>query len=401
MPKRIVLVEPRYGKYDFSYVPQGLLTIAAILEDEGHDISVHNNLSALPSCDLLGISATISQYDKALSLARNADAGITIVGGALATTSPVEAISSPFLDLAVIGDGEGPMLELAGGTDPREIPGIVYTDRSGAVVINPNLDYKYRFRGKRQPIPAYHLLQNLGKYINVTRNREYSWSWRWQRKDRPKYWKDFDKEVSVLLDLGVRSVAVTDEHFGDWHDNIRSTITALDRFDSWTCCADTNVILNRRLDQKLRSSKCSLLELDVKTASKRILSELGTTTVDDHNLALELLECAGLNTRIHTTLGLPGETIDSMMETWHWLRGKGARITTFVPMPGTVYYEHSQNYDHFGFDIIGTNRCDFVVDDFRPVYYVPWASNTIDPERFMTIRNEMIEEFCSGEQHPR
>jgi len=392
MPKRIALVEPQHGTYKFEYVPQGLLTIAAILENSGHDVSVHSS-PPIPSCDILGISATISQFNQAISVASRADAGIVVLGGSFATTSPVEAISSSLINLVIIGDGEGALSELANNSNPREIPGMVYVERGGAVVINPNLDFKYRFRGNRHPVPAYHLLPNIGECINVTRNKEYSWNWRWRRKNKPKYWEDFEKEVIDLVDLGVKSVVVTDEHFGDWHDNIRSTITALDRFDSWSCRATTDVVLSRRLDQKLRGSKCEMIELDIDTASTRMLDELGTTTVEDHNLAYELLDCVGMNIRIHATLGIPGETVDSMMETWHWLKGKEARLSTFVPMPGTVYYEFCHNYNRFGFDIIGTERYDFVVDDSTPLHYIPWSSGTIDTEKFMTIRNKMVEEL--------
>lgn len=397
MPKRIVLIEPQHGTYEFEYVPQGLLNIAAILKNFGHDVSVHTSLP-IPSCDILGISATISQYNQAISISRMADAGIIVLGGAFATTSPVEAISSPAINLVVVGDGESALLELANNSNPREIPGVVYIDKSGAVVINPNLDIKYTLRGDRQENPAYYLLHEVGECINVTRNREYSWNWRWRRKNRPKYWEDFDAEVGQLLDLGVKSVVVTDEHFGDWHDNIRSTITALDKFDSWSCRATTDVVLSRRLDQKLRGSKCNRIELDIYSASDRMLAELGTTTAEDHNLAYELLDYADLNVRIHATLGLPGETIDSMMETWHWLKGKEARLSTFVPMPGTAYYEYCHTYNRFGFDIIGTNRCDFIVDDSAPLHYLPWSSGTISMERFMAIRNQMVEELVMNHE---
>lgn len=391
MPKKIVLVEPKYGMYEFTYIPQGLLLIAAILEEHGHEVSVYDTSPDI-SCDILGISATLPQYDRVLSIAMKSDAQNVIVGGSIATTTPVETVSSSLINYAVVGDGEGPMLDFANGVNVREIPGAVYK-RDGAVVINPNLDFKYTFRGRRYPIPAYHLWRGeLGECINITRNREYSWSWRWVGRNRPKYWEDFEREVGVLIDLGVKSVSVTDEHFGNWHNNISSTIRALDCFDSWSCKATTDVVLERELDKKLRGSNCSMLELDVKTASPRLLYEMGTVKLEDHELAMELLEYAGIKVRIHVTLGWPGETVSSMTETWEWLTGKNVRISTFVPMPGTVYYECHQDYNHFGLDIIGTNRCDFVIDDSKPVYYLPWKSNTIDQEKFLLLRNRIVEE---------
>ncbi|NIP54360.1 MAG: hypothetical protein GWN00_26200, partial [Aliifodinibius sp.] len=246
----ICLVEPKYKEYDFTYVPTGLLSLAAKLMEYGHNVDVYycNNLPK--RYNIIGISSTFVQYCNALDIARRAFADVTILGGAYVTTDAPAAMKSTLFDYGVIGDGEDALAWLVRGKNPERIPGVVYK-RSGAIVINPNLDYDSRVKGDRWPIPAYScFVGDVGGYINITKNREYVWNWGWQRRNRPKLYRDFQKEVSELLSLGVRGAYVTDENFGSNPGGLRLTVEALDRFESWRCRSTVDEIVNRRLDLK-------------------------------------------------------------------------------------------------------------------------------------------------------
>ena len=387
MPKKIVLIEPEYERYQFNYLPQGLLSLAGSLRCKLFDIEIVTS-EPIPRCDVLGISATTGQYNSAVSLARSARdrAGIIVLGGAHVTTVPAEAMKGRVFDFGIVGDGEDAFVSLCMGNDPREIPGLIYRN-AGMLVMNPNLDIEYGFRSTTLPQPAYDLYRGeIGKFVNVYRNREWSWRYGWKRKNRPKWWRSFSIEMNTLKDLGVESVFVTDENFGCWHSSIATTISALDIFKSWHCRSSISNVLGKRLDQKLRSSKCRSIEIDCLSGNGRVLDKFGSHSIEDANLAIELLEGIGIDIILNVTIGLPGETINSMMDTWRLISGKKARVSTLSPWPGSTFYEQVEKYAEFGFNVRALNWYSFDADASQDL---PWSMNTIKPLDFLDIRCKM------------
>lgn len=390
MPKRIVLVEPKYNTFEFDYLPQGTLSIAAYLREEGFDVSVHRTLP-LPQADILGISASTLQYVEALNIARKSTAGMTVIGGAHVTTATGDAMASCAFDCGIIGDGEESFIDLCLGRPLKEIPGVVYHN-GDVVMANPNAPFEYKSRGGRANVPAYELLDGkIGRYVNIWRNREWDWWHGWKEKNRPKYWETFSKEVRLLADLGVRAVCVTDENFGCWHSKIRSTVSALDRMDWWTCRSGVRNFLDKRLDQTLFASRCRGIELNITTANRRLLAEFCDHTLEEAELAIELIEGIGLDLTVSAVIGLPGETVDSMMDTWKWLRGRKARLETLSPLPGTEFYENPDRYGQFGFEVVVRELRDMDTRDSR----LPWKMSTISYTEFMDIRNRMATELST------
>lgn len=388
MPKRIVLVEPQYSPYKFNYLPQGLLFIAAKLVENGFDVSIHDS-GPLPECDVLGISATTPQYVSALRIAKSARAGVTVIGGAHATTSVAEAMNSPIVDLAVIGDGEDAFYDICRGVPPKNIPGVAYKSK-GAVIVNRNVDVVYTQRNRRMPFIPYQLLDGkIGRHVNVCRNLEYSWNCGWHKKNRPKWWKTFSAEIALLMDLGVREVTITDDNFGGWSSRIDTTIQALDRLDSWRCRSSVNNIVHGQLDRKIRDSRCSEVEIDILSGSKRLLAEFGDHTVGDSERAIKAIEDVGIGVTIRAVIGLPGETYDSMIESLNWLTGRSVRLETLSPYPGTEFYEHHEQYAHFGFEITAIDVSAFDANNGT----IPWKMETIDCRQFVSLRERMMEEL--------
>lgn len=392
MPKRIALIEPKHGSFEFDYLPQGILSLAAYLREAGFEVSVHRSLP-VPQVDVLGISATTLQYVEALNIARKSTAGLTVLGGAHMTTATGDAMASCAFDYGIIGDGEESFVDLCIGRPKREIGGLVY--RNGEVVIlNPNKPFEFKKKDGGLALPAYELLDGeIGKCVNICRNREWDWYYRWQKKNRPKYWLEFSQEVCLLGDLGVKVLYVTDENFGCWHRSLKKTVVALDRMDWWACRSGVKNFLRGRLDQALVSSKCRKIEIMVTTANKRLLNEFCDHTVEEAELAIELAEGIGLEVKVCATVGLPGETVDSMMDTWNWLRGKKARIETLSPLPGTEFYEEPDRFGQFGFEV--TVRELQEMDTGRQTR-LPWRMNTISYSEFVDIRQRMQQELTEG-----
>ena len=388
MPKRVVLVEPQYTSYKFTYVPQGLLFIAARLVEGGYDVSI-NGGGPVPDCDVLGISATTPQYASAVQLARSANSRVTVIGGAHATTSVAETMDSPFIDLAVVGDGEDAFYNICRGVPPKKIPGVAYRSK-GTVIVNGKKTIRYSQRDRPTPFLPYQLLEGrLGRHINVCRNLEFFWDCEWRRKNRAKWWKSFAAEISLLVDLGVREVTITDENFGCWSSRIGTTIEALDRLDSWRCRSSVRNILDRKLNERIAGSRCREVEIDVLSGSKRMLTEFGTHTVDEAVWAIKAIEDIGIRTTLKVMLGLPGETNDSMLESLNWLAGRSVRLETLSPYPGTEFYEYPDRYNRFGFEVVAIEPFAFDANNGS----MPWRMDTISGSLFTTLRQKMMEEL--------
>ena len=162
---RIVLVHPAgsnwiKGKKDLAAVanrmaPIGLLSIAAFLEQGGHEVFVHDclgphapheaekNIKIIESHDpdLVGFSATTSGFldgYRLASLIKKKRPGIVVVFGGvhISALGGVLLENYPDIDYLSMGEGEVTIGELADGHDPQSIPGLVRKE-GGRVVANP------------------------------------------------------------------------------------------------------------------------------------------------------------------------------------------------------------------------------------------------------------------------
>lgn len=384
---RVCLVDISAGKFDFTYIPNGLLIIAAVLKEYGHNVTVYCGDGAVPQCDVLGISATMSTYPAAVNLARRSDADVCVLGGSLVTAWPIVA-NTPSFDYGVIGDGESAMTNIVADRDPRLIDGLAYKGQDCFTV-----NRAMYLNSPEIHAPDYSCLAySPGEYVNVTKAK----NWRfdgilWRRSDSLIGAKKFAASMVALKNLGVKRVHVTDEFFCGGRSRIGMALDVLDQFQSWSCRSDVSGVIDSRLDQKLAGSKCNLIELYVGTANKGLAAEHNLPDVEKCNLAIELLSNIGL--RIVVMLGLPGETIQSIIETREWLRSIGlpVRIETFVPYPGSEAWECK--FDRFGFRVSDFDYGCYGADHKSPIRTVPWRSNTIAADDFVTLRNELVAEF--------
>jgi uncharacterized radical SAM superfamily protein len=148
------------------------------------------------------------------------------------------------------------------------------------------------------------------------------------------------------------------------------------------------------LDYKLLSTNCRSVEIDCVSGNERLLNRFGDHTVEEARLAVELLRGIGINVTLHVTIGFPGETIDSMVDTWKFISGNSARISTLSPWPGTEFYEESCRYYEFDFCV---NALSWPAFDANRNPGLPWSMNTIKPLDFLEFRSKMKQGVYNGE----
>lgn len=173
----ILLVHPKLKHYKQPHLPSlGLLSIAAVLEKEGHsidflDLNVEGNgfvkaLERRP--ELVGITATTPLIKEAWRLARICKRkGVKVVlGGPHVSALPDESLKKEGVSMVVRHEGEYTMKELCEKWPKLEgIKGLSYLDRNK---VKHNLDRSLIKNLDELPFPAYHLLKNIECYTTPT-----------------------------------------------------------------------------------------------------------------------------------------------------------------------------------------------------------------------------------------
>ncbi len=150
---------PKGGEYTFIAPPLGVWRLAGVLEAAGFRVSVFD-----PNCcdgitedafdkvlqgeswDLIGFSITGMTLPYDLALAYQARKllphAVLVAGGVEATFNPKEVFQLGPFDLVVLGEGEGPLIEMGGrlrnGEGLKEIPGTARIAEDGAMRILPH-----------------------------------------------------------------------------------------------------------------------------------------------------------------------------------------------------------------------------------------------------------------------
>jgi radical SAM superfamily enzyme YgiQ (UPF0313 family) len=99
----------------------------------------------------------------------------------------------------------------------------------------------------------------------------------------------------------------------------------------------------------LKSSGFEEVCVGVESGSQIILNNLNKkVTVQQNSLAVDICRKVGLKFKAFIMLGSPGETLETMEETYNWLANKkpdSVGLYMYTPLPGSDIFEHKENYD--------------------------------------------------------
>ena len=190
---RVVLVHPAGsnwvpGKKDITVTanrmaPLGLLSIAAFLESQGHEVFVHDCLGPEAPFgtkanakiildykpDLAGFSATTSGfldgYDLAVEI-KKMQPQITTVFGGVHISSMGAVLLEDFknIDFLCQGEGEVTLAEIANGNDADSINGLIWRDKDQVITNPPRTNIKDM---DELPFPAYEKLEGFPEGYNL------------------------------------------------------------------------------------------------------------------------------------------------------------------------------------------------------------------------------------------
>ncbi|MEE8470291.1 MAG: cobalamin-dependent protein, partial [Dehalococcoidia bacterium] len=176
---RILLINPPYAFSEIPIMPVGLAYIAAVLEEDGHDVQVldlmvskHDEEKIRRKIEehqpeIIGTTSVTMSYPAAsdiLKCCKSVDNNITtVIGGPHATFCPVETLNeAPWIDIVVRGEGERTILDIVNGKKLEDVDGIAYRENGAAVKLTRERDLIQNL--DELPLPARHLFP-ISKYL--------------------------------------------------------------------------------------------------------------------------------------------------------------------------------------------------------------------------------------------
>jgi magnesium-protoporphyrin IX monomethyl ester (oxidative) cyclase len=383
---RVTLVHPSGfnfvpGQPDFSVLanrlaPIGILTLAAWLEQHGHPTAVYDCLGPLtpPTLEaqakeilatdpeLVGFSATTSGFMDAVDLAALLKAARpevrVVVGNVHASSLGAPLLESfPELDALCLGEGEGPLLDLAEGKAYSDIPNLVWRDQ-GRIISNPrrprllNLDdlpfpayEKLAGFPKGYHLPLFSYVRRHGATMITSRGCPYTCSFcdrtvfeHQYRFNSPAY---IHAHMKHLRDrFGVRHVNFYDDLFTAHQGRISELCQRLidEPLDMHFNCIIRTGHTSEDLLRLLKRAGCVMVSLGVESADPDMMARhKAGVTLEAVRDTVEKVHAAGLRAKGLFIFGLPGETPDTFRRTSDFILSldlDDMNLTKFSPLHG-------------------------------------------------------------------
>ncbi len=377
---RIALISPKWTKKANDYPPLGLAYLAAVLEQEGHDVRafdfgldpeapLEEDAQRVSAFDphLVGITAMTIVYHSVLDTAALLKAHLgrpIVIGGPHATLFPERILEdTPVIDYVVRGEGEETILELVRALEGRNgelssVRGLTYRFR-GQPVSNPDRDLIQDLNGL--PFPARHLFE-LERYglrtpegrpmftVLSSRGCPYNCAYCFKgivgRTYRQRSPDNIIAELRQVIDrYGVRDFYFVDDLFT--LDARRLAALTEQLIDSkldvrWQCLARVDRV-NEEILHQMYAAGCRRIHYGIESGNEQILKRIGKGfTLEQVRRAVRWTGEAGIQTKGYFMMGLPGDTEETMKQTVDLavsLDLDEAMFSVTTPFPGTRLWD--------------------------------------------------------------
>lgn len=436
--QRIALVHPRgsnwfSGSRDITDIanrmaPQGLLSIAAYLLRDGHEVFVYDCLGPGAPADvqkqaqavlalqpqLVGFSTTTSSFPDAAAIAgllKEKDKNIKIVCGGVHVSALRERLllDYPAFDYFVAGEGEVTLSELAAGNEPASVAGLIYRDEAGQPVACPprthiaNLDNlpfpayeKLSSFPRDYHLPLFSYVQTPGATMITSRGCMFQCSYcdrsvfkKGYRYNSADYIYEHMKYLRVQF--GVRHINIYDDLFTANRQRIASLCERLAKAPlglNFNCAVRIGHTDDDLL-KMLKSAGCLMVSLGIESADPdMLLRHKSGVTLEEARDTVRRIQAAGLRAKGLFMMGLPGETEESIRQTSDFILELGLddmNMAKFTPFPGAPLWSTIQNEGSFTEDWRLMNCLNFV--------FIP--RGIASRERLDQLYNEHVKRFYS------
>lgn len=390
----LVKLEPPGGGHQIA-PPFGILYLASALEQAGfstrliHERGTRETITRIvgeivrDTPILVGFSTLTGPslaptLDASRALRRASKVPI-VWGGLHPTMLPEQSLSAGCVDIAVIGEGEETVVELAqvmkeGGSTGKSfqaIAGIAFP-RDGHIVRTAARPF---IRNLDRYAPAWHLLQiqdyffhdrhfysEMGSSLtapvvaSVITSRGCPWRCGYcynQFVNRRSFRAHSAERIiddlrRLRQDHGASAIIIEDDCF--FADRSRGLEIVRHMDVPWNVSIRANDICRwgDEFIRTLASCNCQEIRIGAESGSQRILDLMGKDiTVADIRKSVAICRSHGIRTGLNFMIGIPGETMDDIRQTFALMDeleaiGPGVAVngpSIFLPWPGTALYD--------------------------------------------------------------
>lgn len=367
----------RFKEKRKEFPPFGVLYLAAVAANAGHEVAVEAVAPGRTCLDLTGYDAvgfslaSSATYGLMLQARREslvATAALVMVGGVHCNFYPESSMTDFGASLAAYGESEDTILDILERAERREfggIPGILWRDANGLVHRNPA---RQLMRDIDQlPLPARHLLPARNvvmsdrladtdlamAHVMFSRGCPFPCSFCAAGQSRIQYrsGRSARAELEHLIGTyGIEGFAIVDDNF------IVSKVKVADICDQvsglglrWSALSRVDTVDSALLG-KMAASGCIEVKYGMESGSESLLKAMRkNTTRAKIRAAVHATTDAGIAAKTFIIHGFPGEnnqTTDDTISLLTELAPSIARVSLFrfVPLPGTQVYEQPTIY---------------------------------------------------------
>jgi anaerobic magnesium-protoporphyrin IX monomethyl ester cyclase len=331
--------------------PLGVLYVSAALKRLGHDVTVLDFADGyrFVEADVYGVSITTPQFPEAvkiLKFLREHGAERVVAGGPHASLMPKECLEAGF-DAVGVGDGELTMPVLMNADSPRiveawatDVDALPHPDRTALDLHS----YNFKIRG----VKATSMMSSRGCVWGKC-----AFCSRWDKAFRPHSAEYVIEEVKQIHDLGFNGLMIYDDEWFVLPKRDRKIIGVLGELGfTWRAFGRADFILrNRELVEYAARNGLAEVLIGVESGSDYILGIIRKGTTSRMNLeAIRFLHERGVDTKCAIIIGLPGESPETLRETWSFCEKVEPYVeswdfTVFTPYPGSHVYNCPEMYD--------------------------------------------------------
>lgn len=357
----------------YNSAPLGILYIAAVLEERGETVAVLDAAAELLDVeatvarveqfkpDIVGIGSTTVVFETATALAQALKAAMPrvpiVLGGWHVTVMPEHALSIEAFDVGVIKEGEYTMCDLVdhyqGLRELADIPGIVYRDEDGTVVLTAKRKEERDL--DELPMPARHLLKadlyqpvpidehGTPKFAMMT-SRGCPHACAFCQKSRSGYRSHsaeriVDEMEHLVRDYGARDIAFVDSLFCANKRRVMRICNEIIRRGvnvSWTCSSRVEVV-DEEVLQAMKDAGCWRTRFGIESGSDRVLDFISKgITKEKIRDAIVAADKVGLRPKAFFMVGHMPDSHESIQETIEFakslpLHDVTVQINTLLP----------------------------------------------------------------------
>lgn len=351
------------------HIRLGIASIASFLREKSIDVSIldpyvkHLSLGQIvdkiisEAPDYLCLPAYTDEINDAAKIAEAVKAkqpGITtIIGGPHASAIPAQTLTEfPAFDIAIIGEGELPILGIVKGEEKKTIPGAAIRLQDGKIQVNPpknfvNLDLL--------PKPAWDLYEPR-RYsfvsIDTVRGCPYSCVFCFRATGKNVRYRNPQKIVDDIeyghKRFGFNTFSLTGggtfplekKHALEVCGEIIRRGLKIRWVSGWRCD-----LVDVELLEAMQKSGCVEVALGIESGSDEILKHIKKQTSSEQvENAIKLCHKFRINVELNFIFGLPFDTLKSLNQTRRFAERMARyahkiNFAILTPFPGTAVYE--------------------------------------------------------------